>query len=85
MKKRGVFWGGGGCPTSRGEWSDNLRTDVAVSILPPLSSMFCEIINLSILETSEHPFFVGGFSLVRFFRVVEVTSNDEVIGSEFRL
>ncbi len=23
--------------------------------------------------------------MVRFFRVVEVTSNDEVIGSEFRL
>jgi len=48
--------GGGCCPHTvmiRGEWSDSFLTDIAVLILPPLSSMSCEIMNLLIHDTAE--------------------------------
>jgi hypothetical protein len=33
----------------------------------------------------EHLSFTGGFSSVRFFKVIEITSDDEVVGCEFSL
>jgi len=32
-----------------------------------------------------HLSFTGGSSSIRFFKVIEITSNDEVVGSEFSL
>ncbi len=36
-----------------GEWSENFLMEAAASIFPPLSSMSCETMNLSILDTAE--------------------------------